>query len=110
MWLNSGKMFEKYNVATKCCKVDAGGGEYELQEGFGWTNGVVLDLLMVYKDELAWTVTDPLSIPDCHCCHVGPLPEANAEMVEPIIQEVIRKMSMSIQEQPSLLVQASAEA
>ena len=33
-----------------------GGGEYELQLGFGWTNGVVLDLLAKYGDRL--TVED----------------------------------------------------
>lgn len=25
-----------------------GGGEYDIQKGFGWTNGVVLDLLNRY--------------------------------------------------------------
>lgn len=29
-----------------------GGGEYEVQVGFGWTNGVVLDLLRRYGDRL----------------------------------------------------------
>ncbi|GLX76975.1 trehalase [Thalassotalea insulae] len=35
---DSGKLMEKYNV----CQPDivAGGGEYNVQEGFGWTNGV----------------------------------------------------------------------
>nr|XP_008511722.1 PREDICTED: trehalase [Equus przewalskii] len=36
-----------------------GGGEYEVQEGFGWTNGVVLMLLDRYGDRLSsgtWTV------------------------------------------------------
>jgi alpha,alpha-trehalase len=38
----TGKMMEKYDVVdtTKL----AGGGEYESQEGFGWTNGVYLAL------------------------------------------------------------------
>jgi len=36
----SGKLMEKYNV---CQQVSiASGGEYEVQEGFGWTNGVTL--------------------------------------------------------------------
>jgi alpha,alpha-trehalase len=37
---------EKYNVAdiTK----EAGGGEYGGQDGFGWTNGVLLKLISVY--------------------------------------------------------------
>ena len=37
---HSGKMLEKYNVSDT--NLTAGGGEYENQEGFGWTNGVYL--------------------------------------------------------------------
>ena len=36
-------MFEKYNAFRK--GESGGGGEYEPQAGFGWTNGVVLDFL-----------------------------------------------------------------
>ncbi len=44
----TGKMMEKYDVVdtTKL----AGGGEYESQEGFGWTNGVYLALKNYLKD------------------------------------------------------------
>lgn len=38
----SGKFVEKYNVIDPLSR--SGGGEYELQDGFGWTNGVYLDL------------------------------------------------------------------
>lgn len=49
-WLNlndqvykrTGKMLEKYNVIDTT--LVAGGGEYPTQDGFGWTNGVYLDL------------------------------------------------------------------
>ncbi|MEJ2196528.1 MAG: trehalase family glycosidase, partial [Ignavibacteriaceae bacterium] len=34
----TGKMFEKYNVED--ISLHAGGGEYDLQDGFGWTNGI----------------------------------------------------------------------
>lgn len=37
------KMVEKYNVVDVLNA--AGGGEYELQDGFGWTNGVLMALL-----------------------------------------------------------------
>jgi alpha,alpha-trehalase len=37
---NTGRMMEKYNVVD--LDLPAGGGEYPLQDGFGWTNGVVL--------------------------------------------------------------------
>jgi alpha,alpha-trehalase len=43
----TGKLMEKYNVEDTNLK--AGGGEYPLQDGFGWTNGVLLDLMNRYK-------------------------------------------------------------
>jgi alpha,alpha-trehalase len=54
-WLNlnkavfgqTGKMMEKYNVTDLSIK--AGGGEYPLQDGFGWTNGVALGLIREKK-------------------------------------------------------------
>nr|AHM26076.2 trehalase [Anisakis simplex] len=56
MWVSTGgRMFEKYNVDSVCPNGVAGGGEYEVQEGFGWTNGVILDLLMTYGPELTTT-------------------------------------------------------
>ena len=39
----TGKMLEKYNVED--ITLPAGGGEYPVQDGFGWTNGVFLKLL-----------------------------------------------------------------
>lgn len=39
-----GKLVEKYNVVTP--DAVAGGGEYQLQDGFGWTNAVLLALLL----------------------------------------------------------------
>lgn len=41
----TGKLVEKYDVAAD---VTAGGGEYPLQDGFGWTNGVLRKLLVLY--------------------------------------------------------------
>ena len=38
----TGKMMEKYNVMDT--SLTSGGGEYDNQEGFGWTNGVYLAL------------------------------------------------------------------
>jgi alpha,alpha-trehalase len=43
---NTGKLVEKYNVVDTDLK--AGGGEYPLQDGFGWTNGTLLYLLNRY--------------------------------------------------------------
>jgi alpha,alpha-trehalase len=40
VYKNTGKMMEKYNVVNSA--LDAGGGEYKSQDGFGWTNGVYL--------------------------------------------------------------------
>lgn len=47
VYQRSGKMMEKYNVVDT--GLDAGGGEYAGQDGFGWTNGVYLDLVHRYR-------------------------------------------------------------
>ncbi|XP_055369817.1 trehalase isoform X2 [Betta splendens] len=44
-------MFEKYDVNGD--GKPGGGGEYEVQLGFGWTNGVALQLLNQYGDRLS---------------------------------------------------------
>ncbi|WP_342646423.1 alpha,alpha-trehalase TreA [Mucilaginibacter sp. CSA2-8R] len=43
----TGKLLEKYDVQNGSAK--AGGGEYPLQDGFGWTNGVLLKLMNEFK-------------------------------------------------------------
>ena len=45
----TGKLMEKYDTENKAAK--AGGGEYPLQDGFGWTNGVLLKLMNTYEIE-----------------------------------------------------------
>ncbi len=42
----TGKLMEKYNVVNT--QLEAGGGEYPGQDGFGWTNGVLLALIKKY--------------------------------------------------------------
>ncbi|XP_044785584.1 trehalase-like isoform X3 [Bubalus bubalis] len=42
-----------------------GGGEYEVQEGFGWTNGVALMLLDRYGDRLSSGAQTALLAPQC---------------------------------------------
>jgi alpha,alpha-trehalase len=47
LYCNAGKLVEKYNV------VEAGagaGGEYPVQDGFGWTNAVLIKLLAIYPE------------------------------------------------------------
>ena len=46
VYRDTGKMMEKYNVED--ITLLSGGGEYETQDGFGWSNGVAL----VFKDLL----------------------------------------------------------
>ncbi len=41
----TGKLVEKYDVSGDAA---GGGGEYPLQDGFGWTNGVLRRLLAIY--------------------------------------------------------------
>ncbi|CAK9805141.1 unnamed protein product [Anthophora quadrimaculata] len=43
-------MFEKYDATVS--GGHGGGGEYEVQLGFGWSNGVIMDLLDKYGDRL----------------------------------------------------------
>ncbi|MDT3403529.1 alpha,alpha-trehalase TreF [Mucilaginibacter terrae] len=45
----TGKLLEKYDVQHT--DASAGGGEYPLQDGFGWTNGVLLKLMNMYKQK-----------------------------------------------------------
>jgi alpha,alpha-trehalase len=42
----TGKLMEKYNVVDT--EMEAGGGEYPGQDGFGWTNGVLISLIEKY--------------------------------------------------------------
>lgn len=46
VFTRTGKLMEKYNVVDT--HLEAGGGEYEGQDGFGWTNGVLLALMKKY--------------------------------------------------------------
>ena len=46
VYLSTGKLNEKYNVEN--IGLEAGGGEYPGQDGFGWTNGVLLKLIGMY--------------------------------------------------------------
>ena len=44
---DTGQMMEKYNVVD--LTLEAGGGEYDVQEGFGWSNGVYLAMQAFLK-------------------------------------------------------------
>jgi len=59
--LESGIFYEKYNCTGT--GRPGGGGEYTVQEGFGWTNGVALSLLAKYPDlASSSSFTSPLSL------------------------------------------------
>ena len=47
VYANTGRIFEKYDVEHA---LPGGGGEYPVQDGFGWTNGVTRGLLHLYPD------------------------------------------------------------
>ncbi|XP_060079825.1 trehalase-like [Ylistrum balloti] len=49
-WERTRAMFEKYSAEDPGSR--GAGGEYNVQEGFGWTNGVILDLVAMYGDRL----------------------------------------------------------
>ena len=46
-YADTGKMLEKYNIEER---TPGGGGEYPVQDGFGWTNGVTSAILERYPD------------------------------------------------------------
>ena len=48
-WRNTNTIYEKYNC-EELGGGAGGGGEYSVQEGFGWTNGVTMYLLSRYPD------------------------------------------------------------
>ncbi|MBU9691702.1 alpha,alpha-trehalase TreA [Burkholderia multivorans] len=49
VYATEGKLVEKY-VVEGAGQGGGGGGEYPLQDGFGWTNGVTLKLLEMYGE------------------------------------------------------------
>ncbi len=58
VYANTGKLLEKYNVVTL---TPGGGGEYPLQDGFGWTNGVTVGLYRLYPSEACATAASESS-------------------------------------------------
>ena len=55
---SDGFMFEKYNALHPGVPPGHGDGEYQLQNGFGWTNGVLLHILNRYFSELSYLNRD----------------------------------------------------
>lgn len=49
IYLRTGRTVEKYDVLSNA---PGGGGEYPLQDGFGWTNGVAMALARLYPGVL----------------------------------------------------------
>uniref|UniRef100_A0A1I7YU36 Trehalase n=1 Tax=Steinernema glaseri TaxID=37863 RepID=A0A1I7YU36_9BILA len=53
-------MWEKYDVIGTIPRPGKG-GEYDVQDGFGWTNGAILDLLNTYNDRIKLQRTVPVT-------------------------------------------------
>jgi len=114
---DSGKMFEKYNVSTSCVKGGVGaGGEYDVQEGFGWTNGVILDLLKTFANELSFEAAQNLENIKCECCRPQVVPTQNVIITPPqdsIVSQLTLPTEMEVQqtlEQQTLAVAAALAA
>ncbi|MDE2111818.1 MAG: alpha,alpha-trehalase TreA [Alphaproteobacteria bacterium] len=56
VYRRTGKLVEKYDVVT--LDRPGGGGEYPLQDGFGWTNGVTRQLLALYPFAASYRSVD----------------------------------------------------
>ncbi|MEZ0469873.1 alpha,alpha-trehalase TreF [Luteimonas salinilitoris] len=54
----TGKLVEKYDVTGTGGA--GGGGEYELQDGFGWTNGVLRKLMALYPASATFGAAEPV--------------------------------------------------
>ena len=54
VYRDDGKLVEKYDVQTS--GRSGGGGEYPLQDGFGWTNGVMRKFIALYPADAATLV------------------------------------------------------
>lgn len=49
-WIKHGVFYEKYDVTR--IGERGFGGEYEVQSGFGWTNGATLSIIKIFGDDL----------------------------------------------------------
>jgi alpha,alpha-trehalase len=56
VYRSSGKLVEKYDVIVT--DRQGGGGEYPTQDGFGWTNGVMRKLMVLYPADAAVASAD----------------------------------------------------
>ena len=56
VYRQTGKLVEKYDVIAT--NQPGGGGEYPTQDGFGWTNGVMLKLMALYPADAEVTNAD----------------------------------------------------
>jgi len=56
VYRSTGKLVEKYDVIAT--NQAGGGGEYPTQDGFGWTNGVMLKLMALYPADADLTSAD----------------------------------------------------
>jgi alpha,alpha-trehalase len=56
VYRETGKLVEKYDVIAT--DRPGGGGEYPTQDGFGWTNGVMLKLMALYPADAALESAD----------------------------------------------------
>lgn len=107
IWKNSGKMYEKYNVASDCFKSKIELGEYEIQEGFGWTNSVILDLLRTFSTELSFDI-HASDNNRCECCRTQPLPTQDVIFTPP--QDSICQMPSEAIETPAAILEQNTLA
>ena len=61
LYNSTGVMYEKYYALTR--GLAGHGGEYEVQQGFGWTNGVALIMLEQYGEVLDWEQVGAMQSP-----------------------------------------------
>jgi len=62
VYRRSGKLVEKYDVIDT--DREGGGGEYPRQDGFGWTNGVMRKLMVMFPADAALTSAEQCPKPE----------------------------------------------
>ncbi|XP_003377365.1 trehalase [Trichinella spiralis] len=59
--------YMKYNVVNP--NILSTGGEYEVQEGFGWTNGILLDFLLTFSNKMTSPQSEAASLISSKASH-----------------------------------------
>jgi alpha,alpha-trehalase len=78
-YARTGKLVEKYDIGRNAGQASAGGGEYPLQDGFGWTNGVLRSLLQLYPSTVDINAAVPAASASAASAAISPGAASSAD-------------------------------